>query len=312
MTTPPVRSSERGQGLLVSVVVPVHEDREVLLRCLDALRAQDLDGSLFEVLVCDNGSLRDPVTPDGVVGAHAPTVTLITTAESGSYLARNRCLERASAPVLAFTDADCTPHRAWLREGLAAIERTGADLVAGRVATYTRRVPPTAVELYEQETAFPQERYVEQMGFGVTANLFVRRCVFDDVGPFDQRLRSGGDRELCERAGAAGHRISYGPDAVVDHPARATVAEISAKADRVLRGALEDGRLGPVRTMVVGLRPPLGALRRAAASPTLSGARQRALYVVGEVTAHYVRWMAEVRIRWLSPSERATSTRARR
>lgn len=298
MTAPPGAVPEPGGLPLVSVIVPVHEDRAALLRCLGALREQDLDGSRFEVLVCDNGSLHDPVAPDDVVGAVSPSVILVTTTESGSYFARNRCLERAVAPVLAFTDADCTPHRAWLREGLAAMERTGADLLAGRVATYTRRVPPTAVELYEQETAFPQEWYVAEMGFGVTANLFVRRTVFDDVGPFDQRLRSGGDRELCTRAGAASHRISYSPDAIVDHPARATVGEIAAKAGRVLRGARDDGRLGPARTMVTGLRPPLGALRRAAASPRLHGARQRAKYVAGEVTAHYVRWLAEARVRF--------------
>ena len=281
----------------ISVIVPVHEDREGLRRCLAALRAQDVDPGRFEVVVCDNASRQHPVSAEDLTGPELPRVVLLTSGVPGSYGARNRCLEVAAGTVLAFTDADCTPHPDWLSAGTAALEEQGADLVAGRVDTYTTHQPPTPMELWERENAFPQRRYVEEMGFGVTANLFVRRPVFDAVGPFDERLRSGGDRELCTRAAAAGHRLVYGRSAAVDHPARATVAEVAHKARRVLAGARDDGRLGPARSLVRGLRPPLGAARRALASPRLTSRRERVGYVVGEVTAHYVRWFAEVQVR---------------
>lgn len=281
----------------ICVVVPVHDDRDALRRCLAALRAQDVDAASFEVVVCDNASTRDPVAASDLEGAEHPSIRLLAVAEPGSYNARNRCLEATDAPLLAFTDADCTPRPGWLREGLAALEISGADLVAGKVETYTQHVPPTPIELFEQETAFPQQRYVEEMAFGVTANLFVRRAVFDAVGPFDERLFSGGDRELCTRAVSAGHRIAYGAGAVVDHPARATLAEIAAKARRVLIGARDDGRLSPASSLLPRLKPPLGAVRRARSSPRLVGARDRSGYVMGEVAAHYVRWFAEVQVR---------------
>lgn len=279
------------------MVVPVHDDREALRRCVAALRDQDVESASFEVVVCDNASTRDPLAADDLSGPDHPRVRLLSLPEPGSYHARNRCLEIAEAPVLAFTDADCTPRPGWLREGLAALETTGADLVAGRVDTYVQRTPPTPIELFERETAFPQQRYVEGMGFGVTANLFVRRSVFDAVGPFDEHLRSGGDRELCNRAVAAGHRLVYGGGAVVDHPARATVAEVAEKARRVLVGARDDGRLGSARSLVRRLKPPLGAAGRARASSRLASRRERLGYVVGEVLAHYVRWVAEVQVR---------------
>ena len=284
----------------VSVVIPVHDDAEGLRSCLAALREQDLAPGSFEVIVCDNGSRADPVTEADLTacqGRGGPDVTLITTGEPGSYRARNRCLPRARGGVLAFTDADCTPHRTWLSAGLADLERSGGDLLAGRVATYARHAPPTPVELFEVETAFPQEKYVTTMSFGVTANLFVRRDVFEAVGPFDAELLSGGDREFCERAVRRGHRIAYGAGAVVDHPARASAAELAVKAERVLAGARADGRLGPARHLLAGARPPLGALGRAVRSPRLTTPRDRVMYVVGELIAHYVRWLAEVRVR---------------
>ena len=291
---------ESGAAPRVSVVVPVHDDAQGLRSCLAALREQDLDPAAFEVIVCDNASTLDPVTQADLapLAHHDPSgVTLITTGEPGSYRARNRCLPRARGAVLAFTDADCTPHHTWLSAGLADLERSGASLLAGRVDTYARHRPPTPVELFEVETAFPQEKYVATMSFGVTANLFVRRDVFEAVGPFDAGLLSGGDREFCERAVKRGHRISYSDAAVVDHPARASAAELATKAERVIAGAKADGRLGPARHLLAGARPPLGALGRAVRSPRLTTPRDRVMYVVGELIAHYVRWLAEVRVR---------------
>lgn len=289
-----------GADLRVSVIVPVHEDAAALRTCIAALRDQDLDPSRYEVFVCDNGSTHDPASDADIAppaGDSGPDVRLLTSREPGSYRARNRCLTLACGPVLAFTDADCRPHPTWLSAGLADLERTGADLLAGRVDTYARRVPPTPVELFEVETAFPQEKYVATMRFGVTANLFVRRSVFDDVGPFDGELMSGGDRELCDRAVRGGHAIAYSPGAVVDHPARATVAELATKARRVLAGARDDGRLGSLSGLARRAVPPMGAVRRARASPRLTTRRDQVMYIVGEMAAHYVRWSAEVRVR---------------
>ena len=288
----------------VSVIVPVHDDAEGLRACLAALRDQDLVPGAYEVIVCDNGSQADPVTEADLLprtdeewDENASRVTLITTGEPGSYRARNRCLPQARGDVLAFTDADCRPHPTWLSAGLADLDRSDGALLAGRVDTYARHHPPTPVELFEVETAFPQEWYVATMNFGVTANLFVRRDVFELVGPFDEHLLSGGDREFCERAVRHGHRISYSPAAAVDHPARASVAELATKAERVIAGAWADGRLGPGWQLLAGARPPLGAFVRARRSPRLTEPRDQVMYVVGELAAHYVRWLAEVKVR---------------
>lgn len=299
----------------VSVVVPVHEDAAALRSCLAALREQDLAPSCYEVLVCDNGSTRDPVTDADVAppaGSHGPDVRLVTSGELGSYRARNRCLAIARGSVLAFTDADCRPHASWLSAGLADLDSSGGALLAGRVATYARHHPPTPVELFEVETAFPQEKYVTTMSFGVTANLFVRRDVFDAVGPFDDHLLSGGDREFCERAVRRGHRIAYSAAAVVDHPARASASELATKAERVIAGARADGRLRSPSRLAAGIRPPLGALGRARRSPRLTSQRDRAMYVVGELTAHYVRWLAEVKVRLRGRNGRSPAVRPHR
>src|SRR5262249_52861237 len=68
-------------------------------------------------------------------------------------------------------------------------------------------------------------------GFTVTASMFVRRDVFDAVGPF--RVGVSEDMDWCHRARKRGYRIGYVPHAVVGHPARRTWAELKRKSHRL-------------------------------------------------------------------------------
>ena len=53
-----------------------------------------------------------------------------------------------------------------------------------------------------------------------TANLFLRRELFERVGGFDETIDEHGDFDFVERCVAVGARLVFGPDAVVSHPTR--------------------------------------------------------------------------------------------
>ena len=59
--------------------------------------------------------------------------------------------------------------------------------------------------------AYRQELYITRQDFSVTANLVVRREVFDAVGPF-AGLEVAEDVDWGRRATRAGHRIVYAPE----------------------------------------------------------------------------------------------------
>src|SRR5947209_8397752 len=112
----------------VSVIIPARDAAPTLGLTLDALKDQELEAA-FEVVVVDDGS-RDATA--AIARRYAPLVTLVRNDHStGPGAARNRGVESAQAPVLAFTDADCFPARRWLAEGLAALD--GSEIVQGRV-----------------------------------------------------------------------------------------------------------------------------------------------------------------------------------
>jgi glycosyltransferase involved in cell wall biosynthesis len=281
----------------VSVVIPVKDDADRLARCLDALEAQTLGGQI-EILVVDNGS-SDHVE-EAVAGR--PAVRLLHEARPSSYAARNRGVAEATGELLAFTDSDCVPAADWLERGYARFVPGRDDIfVGGRVDLFAcDEAEPTAVELYELAHGFPQRRYVERLSFAVTANLLVRRDVFQRVGAFSADLISSGDLEWGQRARAAGVRGVYADDVPVAHPARAELREIARKFRRIQEGERQLRRLrgqDPVGLEALRLVvPPLRSIRRSLPKVGSYGVSGRVRYVGVALVAHYILMYERMRV----------------
>lgn len=203
------------------MIVPAYDRADLLESCLASLVRQAYPPRCFQIFVVDNGS---PTPLRELLGGSFPDVTWLDEPVVGPAAARNRALESARGDVIAFLDADCVAEPDWLANGVTFLAgHPAADLAAGRVEI-TLRDParPTLVELYDKVFYLRQDRYVKLYRTAATANLFVRRRVFERAGRFDENLLSGHDWEFCLRAGAAGFGIAYVPTASVRHPARST------------------------------------------------------------------------------------------
>jgi cellulose synthase/poly-beta-1,6-N-acetylglucosamine synthase-like glycosyltransferase len=215
---------------LISVVVPHYGDLEGLAANLDALSRQSYPSDRFEIIVADNASPQGEAAVERVVRGRA---RVIVVTRRGAGAARNGGVAFARYDVLAFTDSDCRPHADWLMEGLKALRKW--DFVGGRVVVVTSDpTSMTPVEAFESLFAFRNHAYVRQQAFTVTANLFCSRSVFEKTGPFDVTGLSE-DLEWCHRAGRLGFRLGFAHNAVVDHPARRTWADLTLKWSRIDR-----------------------------------------------------------------------------
>jgi GT2 family glycosyltransferase len=205
--------TERLEGPWVSVIVPVRNGREDILRLIAALAAQTVQRDRFELVIGDDGSTDGSTqgldTGDGLV-------RVVDGPPRNSYAARNRAVRGSRAPILAFCDADCVPEPEWIECGIAALERS--DVVAGRVRfdVPQRR---TVWTLLDMDASKDHEREVRN-GTAETANLFLRRALFDRIGDFEEEIPEFGDFDFVQRCVAHGASLSYGPDVVVWHPTR--------------------------------------------------------------------------------------------
>ena len=198
-------------GPLVTVIIPVRDDPEGIRRALGCLALQTLGTDRFEVVIGDDGSRPKLISQ---VEINDAWVRVVRGPPRTSYAARNMAVNVSRGKVLAFCDADCLPGPQWLAEGLAAIKH--ADVVAGE-ARLQAPDRPTVWSLLTIDLFLDQQQNV-MLSRGVTANLFVRRKIFEDCGGFDQSLPSGGDYDFVGRIIERGARLKYSPLAVVGHP----------------------------------------------------------------------------------------------
>ena len=198
----------------VSVIVPVRNGRGHLTQLLEALASQTLASSDFELVIADDGSTDG--TAEWLRSIERDGIRVTADVPRNSYAARNRAVAAARGAILAFCDADCIPEPDWLERGLAALEHS--DVVAGRFRFIlpSRR---TIWTLLDMDTSKDHEREVAN-GTAETANLFLRRELFEQLGGFEQAIAEYGDFDFAQRAVAMGASLRYAPSVVVWHPTR--------------------------------------------------------------------------------------------
>ncbi len=228
---------------LVSVIIPHLDDYQNLDACLAMLRDQTFPVDRTEIIVADNGSSRGIEAVRKIVGDRGQVVAV---AERGAGPARNAGVLASRGEAVAFVDSDCRPDRRWLEEGLIALGRY--DFVGGHVDVLVGdRDRMTAAEAFESVFAFQNERYVKELGFTVTASMFVWRSVFDAVGGFHNGVPE--DLDWCQRARHKGYKIGFAAESLAKHPARRTMLELRRKWRRLTlewcEGARREGK-GPV------------------------------------------------------------------
>lgn len=222
----------------VSVVIPVHNDGDRLVYCLEAL--QDQSYSHYEIIVVDNSSREDIRR----ICTKFDRVRYCQEWKPGNNAARNKGISLAQGEIIAFTDADCIPDRDWIRQGVAALlNHPEAGIIGGTIEFFFQGNAPNPVEYADSISYLRQWDYVTQEHYAAGANLFTRRQVLEQVGGFEERLLNLGDKEWGQRVYATGWQVLFCPSAIVHHPARSTIQTLLSKGRRQARAAVKLAQL---------------------------------------------------------------------
>jgi len=223
----------------VSVVIPIYNGEDDLPALLECLKSQTYPAHLAEYLLVDNGS-RDRTL--ALLQAAPHICVLSETQIQSSYAARNTGIRVAKGDIIAFTDADCRPHPNWLRALVQPFVNSAVGLVAGEILALPGH---TLLERYADRHETLSQKHTLSHPFcpyGQTANLAVRRQIFDQVGLFRPYLTTGGDADLCWRILRTGKQqnsnqnnswqLEFSAGAIVQHRHRATLAELCSQWQR--------------------------------------------------------------------------------
>jgi GT2 family glycosyltransferase len=205
----------------LSVIVPVHNGRDDLARCLAALKASDLPRSEWELIVIDDSSssaLSD-------LRRNGDQFIRLEGGPHGPAFARNRGVDVARASTVAFVDADVMVHPTALSLMLENLESSETVAVFGSYDD-----SPSARGAVAQYRNL-LHHYVHQRSGGDVESFWagcgaIRKDVFQEAGGFDEyryRRPEMEDVELGYRLRDAGHRILLDPSILATHLKRWTL-----------------------------------------------------------------------------------------
>lgn len=228
-----LRSVEPGRATnlpTVSIVIPVKDREEELVRCLDSLSRIDYPKDKLQVIVVDDGS--SDRSPELAIDCGATVVPSGGTGR-GPAAARNVGAGIATGEILAFIDSDCTASPEWLCELIPAFDNPLTAAVGGFVDGMCRE---SAVDKYESVMSSLSLGSRERTGssgddtfYLPSCNLLVRRELFHGVGGFRDEMHVGEDVDLTWRLRDQGWSIGYIPAGRVFHEHRSSVRSFMSR-----------------------------------------------------------------------------------
>jgi glycosyltransferase involved in cell wall biosynthesis len=205
---------------LVSVIVPAFRAAGTIAHALGSLQAQTY--THLQIIVVDDAGGDDTADVVRHLARDDTRLSLVRQpVNRGAYAARNAGLERATGAFVTVHDADDWAHP-------ERIDRQVRHLLAHPdvVANATH-----LVRLNQGLHLRPHGRHPYKLVGKNTASLMVRRQIFSVVGPWDARVRGGGDFEFVKRLEAR-----FGSPAIA-HLVRRAPLTLSLRHDASLTSA---------------------------------------------------------------------------
>lgn len=219
-------------SLTLSVVIPVYNNQSGVEQCLESIsNNKGICFSEIEVIIVDNNSSNEI----RIERTFPFNVKLTFCSARGSYAARNAGVKVASGDVIAFLDSDCLVAEDWIQNGVKIVKYDGRFIYGGDVR-FIKSEKPSVAECYQLLSGFGQKDNIEFHGFSATANIFVTKKTFYEVGFFCEDLMSCGDREWAWRAASKKIISIYCENIVVYTTARSNLKDSIIQARRVTGG----------------------------------------------------------------------------
>lgn len=180
----------------VSVIIPTHNRAKVLGRAVSSVLAQSWTD--FELIVVDDGSTDD--TAATLASFDDPRLTRMHQENKGVSVARNAGIAASSAPWIALLDSDDY----WMPEKLARqlhfLDESGFDICQTEEIWIRNGVRVNACRKHAKLAGWFFLHSLDLCLISPSCVMFSRK-LWDELGPFDERLPACEDYSLWLRVG---------------------------------------------------------------------------------------------------------------
>jgi succinoglycan biosynthesis protein ExoA len=224
--------SDGTRAVPVSVIMPIRNEADFIERSLGAVLDQDYPRGFMEVLVADGMSTDGTQKAiDRLADGH-PDITVVLIQNPGQIVSTglNLALARARGDVIVRVDGHTIVAPDYVRQCVAALQRSGADNVGGRMRAVSQNKFGEAVSL-ATSTRFgvggarfhwsDREEWVDTVYMGAWP-----REVFQHIGMFDEEQVRNQDDELNYRLLEHGGRTLLSPSIRSHYYTRSTLRSL--------------------------------------------------------------------------------------
>lgn len=243
----------------ISIIVVTYNEEDNIHECLSSLIVQEYTLGNLEIIVVDGMSEdRTQEIVEGFVQTHEQ-VRLIPNPGRTIASNRNKGLQHAAYPYIAFTDADCTCPKDWIQrlsEGFQSIKHADDQTVAvGGGNTPSAHAHPfikavgVAFDTPFSALGSVQTRLhtnLQKVSSLACLNVLYDKHALLQVDGFDESLKNmGEDWDMNYRLRKLGYSLYFLPDAPVFHKMRARLSDFIKQMFQygVGRGKLLRGNL---------------------------------------------------------------------
>lgn len=195
----------------ISIVIPVKNRPQLIIRCLDSIKAQS--ARPLKVIVVDNGSTDDTVSEIRNWGRHncddTLDLTIIDEQKPGAAAARNKGLGTVNTEWVMFLDSDDAMQPALLNDLLNKINsQPSLDLIYWNCIIKTPEKDVPRCRRFGNNHLFERQIYNSLL---CTVNFAVKTQFIREIGGWDILLRGWDDWELGIRLLLNKPNIAYIP-----------------------------------------------------------------------------------------------------
>ncbi|HLV10463.1 MAG TPA: glycosyltransferase family 2 protein, partial [Halanaerobiales bacterium] len=192
-------------GIETSVIIPTHNRKETLFRCLMALNEQNYPATKFEILIIDDGSTdgtEKMIKKIKIKSAHSYHYQK----QSGPAAARNLGLKLARGEFIIFIDDDIIVVPGFIETHIKE-QKKKTDIIVHGPVIYTNN----------PENPGSEEKKISDFSraFFATGNVSIRKKHLIKAGFFNEKFKEYGweDLELGFRLKKMGLKAVYNPEA---------------------------------------------------------------------------------------------------
>ena len=252
-----------GSQKTVTVVMPVRNEQHHLANAVESVLAQNYPGKLEIILAIGPSVDQTDAVANELVAKH-PNMKIVENPKGLTTTGLNLSLGQSQADVIVRVDAHSELGKNYIQRAVELLEETGSVLVGGIMSAQGKSPLQKAVAFgYGSRFGLGGGRYHLGGKAGEAESAYLG--VFDakalkSVGGYDEKIIRGEDWDLSQRLKAAGGKVWFSPELVVNYWPRSNVKALAWQfySTGVWRGELT--RRAPSKASIRYFIPPLALL----------------------------------------------------